>query len=62
MLNKLLAKLGLRSHAGDESYSAETTSKTARRVQDGIDSSQRKPPAGDPPSGTSGEESPASDS
>ena len=61
MLNKLLARLGLRRHPGDESYGAETASKEARRVQDGGDSSQRKPRADDsPPATQTGEGPPTS--
>ena len=59
VLKNLLAKLGLRRQTGDEAYSAETTRKEARRVQDGIDSSQRTPRADDsPPATQTGEEPP----
>jgi hypothetical protein len=59
MLKDLLARLGLRRHADDESYRAETTRKVDRRVQDRIDSSQRTPRADDsPPATQTGEELP----
>ena len=58
MLKSWLAKLGLGRHAGDEAYSAETTRKEARRVQDRTDSSQRRPRPDDSPTKQTGEEPP----
>jgi hypothetical protein len=58
MLKNWLAKLGLRRHADDESYGAATTSREARRVQEGIDSSQRSPRVDDSPPKHTGEEPP----
>jgi hypothetical protein len=61
MLRNLLAKLGFGGHADDKSYSAETTSKTARREQDRTDASHRKPHADSPAAAQTGDE-PAADS
>jgi hypothetical protein len=59
MLKNLLAKLGLRRHADNESFGAETTRKEARREQDVIDSSQGRPRVEDSPLATqTGEEPP----
>jgi hypothetical protein len=61
ILRNLLAKLGFGRHADDEGYSAETTSKTARREQDRTDASHRKPPddADSAPAAQTGDEPPA---
>jgi hypothetical protein len=59
MLKNLLAKLRLRRYADNESHGAETTRKTARRVQDRADASHRQPRADDSPLATqTGEEPP----